>query len=452
MARDRASMVRAIRLELVKPLSESWEEVGPLLRTLAKVTPKLLNAAHDARVAIEVAGRDAVKARIAPDAKASSPDGLAYQAVLRKADAMRDWGAKKKHRWGSLDVPGAMASAVSRAASQAFAQRDKPGRGGQTSFASERVIVRGDGVTVWQDDRGGAVLGLKLRPKGSVDFAVAHSFGSHRDTLNAIADGTIHHGDAKLQWDERRRKWYALLSYDAPERVHPSADPDNALIVHRGVRNVVTLLATTGPSKFLPGAKFVAQRRALQARMRDAKRISVDELGDGAKGHGKQRRYSHYDSLEGKLSRVTHTFCQQVASFVVSRAIEWGCGTVVIEDYGGIEPNEDPSLRRVLDRFPLHELKLCIASRCERDGIALVETASAFISTECPRCRHCEPGNHVRRTGMFRCRRCVFERPADWVAAFAMGVGSGVDMSLWRERLERERKVAELAESMKEEC
>lgn len=440
-------MIRAIRLELVKPLDEPWEVVGPLLRTLAKVTPKLLNAAMDARIAIDVAGRDAVKIKIAPDAKASSGDGLAYQAVLREVEMLREWGAKKKHPWKDLEIPGGMASSIARAASQAFAERDRPGKG-RVAFASERIIVRGDGVAVSRD-ASGAALSLKLRSKGSVRFALAHSRGDHHDTIAAIASKVTPHGDVKLQWDERRRKWYALLSYTAQPRVHAKADPDNALVVHRGVRNALYLLSSTGQSKSLPGAKFVAQRRALQARSKDAKRISPHELGEGAKGHGRARRYEHYETLQDKIARVTHTFCQQSAAYVAARAIEWGCGTVIIEDYGGIAPSEDAALRRVLDRFPLYEMKQCIVSRLDRDGLALRETPSAFISTTCPRCEHCEPRNHNTRTGMFRCCVCFFERPADWVAAFWMLDHGGGDMTIWRKRLQRERELRELAESMR---
>ena len=213
-------MIRAIRLELVKPLSETWDEAGPLLRTLAKATPKLLNAALDSRIAIEVAGRDAVKTAIAPDAKAASGDGLAYQAVLRAVERLQAWGAKKKHPFARLALPGGMSSAIARAASQAYARRDQQ----RPHFASERILVRASETKLEQDAQG-AVLSVQLRPIGRVRFACAHSWGTHRDTLKRIAAGTLEHGDCKIQYDERRKKWYALLSYEAPEPVPLTVDP-----------------------------------------------------------------------------------------------------------------------------------------------------------------------------------------------------------------------------------
>lgn len=439
-------MIRAIRLELAKPISESWDTAGPLLRMLAAVTPKLLNAAMDTLIAVDVVQVPAVKAAVAPDARGVSPEALAYQAVNRTVENLREWAVKKggkkrgePHPWALLEVPGGMASAISRAAKQAHARRDQE----RAHFGSERILVRAAETTLSADDHGIA-LTIKLRIEGRVRFAVRHSWGTHRETLDQIVSGAIPHGDCKLQFDDRHKKWFALLSYEASVVEHPGLDPAHVLIVHRGIRNALYLLCSTGErAPALLGGKFSAQRRRLQARTRDVRRTSAAERGEGAKGHGRARRYETYDALGDKLARVTHTFCQQAAAHVAETAIRLGCGTVVIEDYGGIEPDDDPALRRVLDRFPLYELKQCVASRLERDGIALQETPSAYISSTCPRCGEQDTRAHNTRTNVFHCRQCGFERPADWVASYWMGKHFGADMSAWDERLKRERALAD---------
>ncbi len=441
-----AAMIRALRLELVKPLDESWETVGPLLRMLAKATPMLLNAALDAGIAIRVAGLDPVKSRIGPEAKARTTKGLLYQAVLRKQEDLRAWGVKNKSPWANLDVPSGTAAGIQVAAFQALSKKVTPGtsKPGQsrTDFTSERIIVPRTGTLISADSKG-ITISLKLRPKGAVRFAVAHSIGSHRETLAAFADKTQAHGDVKIKWDKRRKKWYALVSYKPAPPKLVEVDPARALVVHRGIRNALFLLTATGQSKPMPGSKFLGQRKAIYARMKDMQRVTSEERGAGAKGRGRLRRFESSDSLQGKLSRVTRTFCQQAAAFVGERAKAWGCGLVIIEDYGGIQPDEDRNMHRVLDRFPFHELKQCITQRLERDGVTLRETSSAFISTTCPRCEHCEPRNHNQRTGIFHCRACIFERPADWVAAFWMLANGGGDMTTWRARLQRERSLSD---------
>lgn len=435
----RTKIIRAMRFEIVKPTNMPWDVAGLLLRQLASVTPILLNAAYDALVAMQLVGSQAVKAVVAPNARAATPDGIAYQAVLKKIEELRTWKPKEgRNQFRDIHVAGGTVSAISRAASQARSHREQ----GRVSFESKRILIRRQETTFAHDNRG-HILTIPIGGEEKTTFALAHQRGAKQSIARDIANGRVAHGDCKLTYDERRRKWYALLSYEAPAIEIPDLDPNRVIAVHRGVRNVFWLLSSDGNSKSIPGSKFIAQRLRLKARMRDMQRISVDELGRGAKGHGRKRRFENSDTIEGKLSRVTHTFCQQMASLVLRMAIAWGCGTVVIEDYGGIEPDEDQALRRVLDRFPLHEMKQCIISCLEPRSIALKETSSAFISTTCPRCNHCSPSNHNRRTGMFHCRVCIFERPADFVAAFWMLERSGSDITTWRERLRRERELAD---------
>jgi transposase len=179
--------------------------------------------------------------------------------------------------------------------------------------------------------------------------------------------------------------------------------------------------------------------------MREIKRSSQFERGSGSKGHGRSRRYETYSALEDKIARVTHTFCQQAAAFAAETAKRLGCGTIFIEDYGGIGPDEDVQVRRVLDHGPLYALKQAVEHRAERDGIALKEVESAYISSKCPRCETLDAGAHNHRTGIFHCKVCEFSRPADWVAAYWMLSNGGGDMGPLHERLRREREFAATA-------
>jgi IS605 OrfB family transposase len=171
-------------------------------------------------------------------------------------------------------------------------------------------------------------------------------------------------------------------------------------------------------------------------------------LGAGSKGHGKQRRYEHYDALGEKRANVVKTFCQQIAARVCREAETIGAGVIVLENYGGIEPANERHLRRVLARFPLYQLKQAIANAAEVRGLAVVEQPAEYISTTCPACSNADVRQHNHATGTFHCRACAFERPADFVAALNMLRRSGYDAKVWDERLEA---VAKLARSLKDE-
>jgi phage FluMu protein Com len=444
-------LIRAVRLEIVKPLApDTWETVGPLLRQLAAATPKLLNAAFEARVAAGVVGTEALRRRVleyAPAVKAASADGLTYPAVMHAVEELREWAAKKEGRpFGDLSVPGDMGAKISRAACQAYGRRDQ----GNPRFSSKRILVGQAGVDLARDERG-TVLELTLRPgrkHNSVRFAVMRGWGAQEKVVDALASKAWEYTDAKLQYDERRRKWYALVSYKQPRPEPVPVDPARVLAVHRGARNALYLLASTGERGMaFPGSKLLAQRRRLSARAREIKRTSQFERGLGSKGHGRSRRYEAYDALEDKIARVTHTFCQQAAAFVVAQADKLGCASVVIEDYGGIV-EDDRATRRVLDHGPLYQLKQCVATALEKTGKRLDEVPSEYISSKCPRCKALDAGAHNVRTGIFHCKVCVFERPTDWVAAWWMLQSGGADMGPWEKRFERERKLAESLRSV----
>lgn len=417
-------IIRALRVELARPLGSTWEDVGPLLHRLRRLTPKLVNAAMDVRIAVDVVGAKAVKAAVAPDAKAGSPEGISYQGVLRQVDRLRNWKPKNKKEppYADLNLPGGMMSQIARVANQAFARRDQ----GRQHFESDVILVRKQETKVSKDDKG-VRLTVKIgggRTRGTVSFGLRHSHGRHQDILERLASAQIEHGDCKLKWDERRRKWYGLIAYKQPVESSPALDASKVLAVHRGMRNAVYLLPGDGSApRALPGFKFLAQRRMLQARLQQVRKISAFERGDGAKGHGVDRRMAAQESLDGKLGRVTHTFCQQVAAFVAATAIQRGCGKIVIEDFGGMEVD------RFVGRFPWHELKQAIASRLEREGIEIVEGPAEYISQTCPNCERTDPASHNTRTGVFHCRVCQLDRPADFVASFWLLAHSGVDMT-----------------------
>jgi transposase len=433
----------------VKSVSESWDEVGPLLRLLASVTPKLMNAAYDTLVACRVAGKDAVKVAISPDSKGVCPDTLAYQAVNREAEKLRRWGENGNSKdygrrcFAMLDVPSSSATAIARAAKNALARRDQ----GRVRFSSERILVPGAHAKL-RYDRGETLVDLKLRRRGVVTLLCAHSSGAHRQVVKDIASGVLPHGEMSLQYDRDRRKWYVLISYEMLAAEPMSVDPRRVLAVHRGIRHALYPICSTGEHvRPFIGSKFAAQKRHLMHRMSDLRRTGVSELGQGAKGHGHSRRYRHKDSIGDKVARVTKTFCQQAAAWVADLAILRGCGLVVIEDYGGVAPAETPQLRRVLERFPLDQLKTAIETRLEyvvlpgggAVRIALKEVSSKWISSKCPRCFTIDPSFHNMRTNVFHCVACGYNRSADWVAAYWMLTDSGADMGEWHRQLQLDR-------------
>jgi len=206
--------------------------------------------------------------------------------------------------------------------------------------------------------------------------------------------------------------------------VPPSAkecDPDRVMVLHRGVHNFLVASSSAGNWKVIAtGNKLMAVKRKLGARRRSMAAIRMAELGTGAQGHGMARRLEGRELIGDKEARFIKTFCQQTGAAVRELAKSWGCGRIVIGDYGGIDDAEERALRRFVPRFPLYQLKSAIGNALEPLSLQLEEVSEAYISQTCPRCKNRDSGSHNRRTGIFHCRLCAFERPADWVSALLM--------------------------------
>lgn len=443
-------LVRAMRLELAKPLDRSWDELGTVLRTQRSVIHLLCQAASDALTACRVVGTEATKFAVAPNARAKSPDGIAYQAALNELASLRALAAGKwawsAERQAALQFSGGAISAISRRVSQELAawRKDRAAKGKPSYTRGQPIAVRKQEARLLIQD-GGAVLDLKLLSEGRFRIATRRTSGRNWDALRRLAalDPEYQMGDVKLIHDERRSKWYAIIAYSAPVPERPDLDPDRVLVVHRGLRNALTWADSSGGLSYIErGNKLRAQLARVKARRREMAAVRAHR-GSGAKGHGLDRRFAAASSLEDLEQRIWKTFWQQNAARIVKLAIEHGCGTVVLEDYGGIEPSEDRGERRFLERGPLYMGKQCIAWAVKREGLALREVDGSYISTECPRCKRRDERCNNTRTGVFHCIWCTYERPTDYVSALHMLRRSGGDISVWDKRWSDELKLAE---------
>lgn len=439
---------RTERIEIVKPLSVSWEEWRVLVMTQRTVIGQLKLAAVDCLVACDVAGAVAVKAAVAPEAKAQSPEGLAYQAIKKELEKIR--GAKwSEAQLNALNFSSSTLAFVGKHAASDMAawkkaQYRKRGKGqgkkGRATYGRPQPIHLPKASWDLEEDERGFVLKLHLLSSLWVRVAL-HPRGG-RDALTGIAAKTHERHDCKIVYDERRKKFYALIGFTSPDAAPVTVDPKRVLVVHRGLRHAITAVASNGARPFyLNGDKFATQREALRGRMRASRRICLAELGDGAKGHGKARRSQHLEALEGKLARVTHTWCQQAAAWVAQQARASGCGLILIEDYGGIQP-DDERAKRILDHGPLYEQKQAILNAADREGLHVEEVPASYISTTCPACLHADLRSLNRRTGRFHCVACQFTRDADFVAALNMLRTSSADWSHWERRLKPRKKVS----------
>lgn len=433
---------RMAKFEIARPLNITWDELGTILRTQRHVLQDLLRAGMDARIACDVVGAKQVKQNLGCKTKSNEASMIAYDAIAMKLDEIRSRDGWSDEQRAALNLPGGMISSLERTVNQGFKLRANyghrqpvPVRRQELSFHEQKL-----------DGRKKVVARVKLLGgRHHVDLVLRAGKGGDWDRLKKIARGEIRHGSCEIKEDPRGRarkkaKWYVSVSYEPPVREPAKEiDFDKAVIVHRGITNALTLMGTSGLYSYIKGYKIMKQLAQLYERERNHRRIGPSELGSGAKGHGKRRRYENYNALQNKRSRVIDYFCKNSAAEVSRFARTKGenAGVIVIENYGGIEPSEDDWTRRHLQRFPFYKLKQAILDRMELEGRKVIEVPAEYISTTCPVCGNADDRQNNGRTFTCKNEKCSYQRPVDFVAAIHMLKRAPVDSSVWDEKLEK---------------
>jgi IS605 OrfB family transposase len=432
-------LVANVTVVLVKPLNATWDEAGSRLHDLRATSHRLLNAAVTGAVLASASGdggdkalgratRSAVKAQLARERESAR-------------DAYEKNPSEKLARRSVLTLPSVIEDTAAVKAKQAAADylRKHAWRGDKSlpSFKGGAPIFLRDGSGAWslkRVDGRSVVLALKLLPGRSekTEFALGidgdGAWGHIRRMLDR-QDLNVKLGDCKIVYHERKRKWLAKMCYswDAPEL--PALDTNKLFAVHRGMRvfltyatsdgkvgDVRTGTVADGPDVLTKKAQWAARRGQLRAHKR--------EQGRGSKGHGYKRRYETYRALDEIERNWVRTYCQQRAATIVSLALKFGCGTVVLEDYSAKAMADDAEqdskeVARLIRQFPFAVLKTAIEWDCSKVGLRVIEVPSQFESITCPKCHNIDAeqdGGH----GTFLCKHCALKRSVDAVAAWNM--------------------------------
>ena len=247
------------------------------------------------------------------------------------------------------------------------------------------------------------------------------------------------------------RNWSVRIAYDTPKPLPPDLDLAKVLLVHRGMREFLTLATSdgdvhrgsamvdpkrwpkireTGLSGMIASAKkqFHRRRRDLQKKKRAA------QSSDGGWHSTKL-----YRELEDTEARFVKTVCQQLAGSTVRREIrdrqrvrshrarrlERQTGRV-----GGRSLSGLAYLAMMIRRWPFALQRDAIISAAEKAGIRVETVAAAYESQTCPLCKHVDAKSD-RGTGTFLCTGCELRYNVDAIAAWNALAALGAPAHSW---------------------
>lgn len=288
-----------------------------------------------------------------------------------------------------------------------------------------------------------------------VSFRVCSNFGwqhvvikvknkAHHATIRKYLEGKATRRDAKLFYDERRKKWIIAMAFGVSRAV-PTKDKGSAAI-RIGVRDFIFLMDDRGHIHDLETfhkathemkshdtyRQRIIPRKLEFKQLKSDARKSRNFQGRGARGHGKKRfnRISRRGS--DSESRFVKTWTGQVAQAAVRYCRRHGIGTVYVAQMSTVMPDHvlecmDDQVAWLIKRFPFCTLRDRIIQSLDKEGIGVVVTEDDRDCSACPSCGHVDKMNHNPRTSKFWCTACGMRLRADFAAAWNYLKKNGVD-------------------------
>lgn len=184
----------------------------------------------------------------------------------------------------------------------------------------------------------------------------------------------------------------------------------------------------------MDGGDVLAHKKQILARTRSLGKHRP-ELGGGSHGHGVRRKDAALIRLRDTEERFAKTKMQQAASRMVAMAFSSGSSMIVIEDYGTIDDgagdkyaekngervpfDERPDIPWIVKRWPWAAQREAVEWETSKAGLDVLAIPSEYNAQTCPECGCVEAKNDTGR-GIFRCQKCEYERPVDYVTSLNM--------------------------------
>lgn len=194
-----------------------------------------------------------------------------------------------------------------------------------------------------------------------------------RAIMEQILSGEVAWKGSFIHYEQRCRKWFAILSYERPEKTRPELNREKVLYVRPGRRSPWRLRADGSFPYGGNGAHVEHARRAI-LRERAQRKEHYRWAGSNQKGHGRKRADSVWTKLSSRWRDFTKRYNNEVTRRIVLYAIKNGYGRIVYlqpkdatrgSRYLSIAGNSDGSAM-LWDYFQFGSM---MASKCQDEGI-----------------------------------------------------------------------------------
>lgn len=367
----------------------------------------------------------------------------------------------------NLKLGGALRSVLSRSTMQAYDdwksksfKKDVPSmRPNQPIPLRAGSKTRGVDRPEWnieESNKGYKISFLVCTHFGRQYASVKVTGGNHHATVQKYLRGEASRRDAKIFYDERRKRWVIAMTFGLPRK--KPVEGGSVAAIRVGVQDFISILDDQGNFRNLETFHKIGYemkssemyRQRILPRKLEFKQLKKDARkdrnfqGSGAKGHGEARFNKAYNRYRDAEARFVKTWIGQISAAAVRHCthapqvitkVYLGQMTTVVPDY--ILENYMPEeVAWIIKTFPFCALHDGIVRAFEKAGCEVVITSDDRDCDTCPSCGHIDVQNHNPKTCKFWCINCDMRLSADYVAAWNYLKKNGADCSKIQKRAE----------------
>lgn len=247
---------------------------------------------------------------------------------------------------------------------------------------------------------------------GAIHLELMVKDNYQRAIVDRVISGEYKLSMSKMQYDERKKKWFLLLTYSF-EAQKKELDANKILGIDLGV-TIPAMLAISDDQWFRQAIGnsdeiIMFEKQVLNRKKRLAKaRVWA---GEGSVGHGTKTRLKPLEKIGEKIANYKKTKNHCWSREIVNVALRENCGVIQMEDLSGIAENE--TFLKTWTYFQLQEM---IKNKAEEHGIKVVKIKPNFTSQRCSKCGCIDKSNRTSQD-KFKCTTCNYEVNADVNAA-----------------------------------
>jgi putative transposase len=238
---------------------------------------------------------------------------------------------------------------------------------------------------------------------------------STRTILDRILLKEYNIGASQIVYDDKKRKWFLLLTYIFENIISEKHIKENILGIDMGLVYPIYMAVNNSKAREkIEGGEIEQFRNKIEKR-----RISMlrqgKYSGEGRSGHGRATKIKPTEVLADKISNFRKTTNFKYAKFVVNFALTHKCGVIQMEDLSGIS-----KFNTFLNNWSYYDLQLKITNKAKEHGIEVRKIKPNYTSQRCSCCGFIDKGNRpkeLKGQSIFKCIQCDFETNADYNAA-----------------------------------